>query len=165
MPFCHEFCQWILLFILVIKLVLIQHSLTTCNSFIFKNSLFNYVLIIFLVPGRFQFQIRVRVRVRLWLSTVSCNNRFRKMWKRRGHVVFRVSQSHAFRTNIQHFTFRILHSAFYRDPELTGSYWWSYWWQAPLKINALAELMHYLAYFCKVPRPLCKLNQYLQYIM
>jgi len=29
------------------------------------------------------------------------------MWKRHGHVVFRVSQSHAFHTSIPHFTFRI----------------------------------------------------------
>ena len=43
------------------------------------------------------------------LSTVSCNNRLGKMWKRCGHMVFRVSQSHAFRTSIPHFTFRIPH--------------------------------------------------------
>ena len=34
-----------------------------------------------------------------------------KMWKRRCHVVFCISQSHAFHTSIPHFTFR--NSAFY----------------------------------------------------
>jgi len=49
------------------------------------------------------------------------------MWKRRGHVVFRVNQWHAFRTSIPHFTFRIQHSAWFRksgcrNPR-TGIFW------------------------------------------
>jgi len=43
------------------------------------------------------------------LSTMCCccNITRGKMWKWRGHVVFHVNQSHALRTSIPHFTFRI----------------------------------------------------------
>jgi len=52
-------------------------------------------------------------------STVSCNNRRGKMWRRRDHVVFRISQSHAFRTSIPHFAFRIPQFRILMGPVLT----------------------------------------------